>query len=750
MSRASVDVHWENLMEPIYKISQKYPGTYTNVLIDSFEKGYSNWTEGFEKEFMKRRGYDCRLWFPAMTGRIIASKDQTERFLWDLRQTIGELINENYFRYFKEKANAQGLELALEPYGMGNFDEFGAALESDIPMGEFWTREDRKVMRDSTAILASSAANLLGKSKVGAEAFTSHGRTVYTNTPKTLKAPTDRMLANGINHFIFHTYMHQPWGDEIKPGMNMGRFGFNFNRNNTWFSKGRPFIDYLTRCQLMGQSSQKVIDLLYIYGENTPASSKSTPELLPALPEGYKYHKSGYQALSLAAVNESGEIAFASGARYQAIVVTDAERMRPAMLAELSRLASAGGTIFMDLPQTSPSLENYPLADETIKRLSEKLMNRENVLPLRSYTGETLVKRGILPDFETVGNLPLVYHHGYVEDLHWYYISNVSNAPLSCSATFRMPEGPQEFWDPTTGSSHNAIIWARTADGRVNVQLDLDAGESQFILFDTSQSNPAPPPAIASIQLLAEQELPFENMIELGLVEGEPSLLSSVETKVSIHKADQRTFNKVLPGSANSLIIDRPWTVSFGKWGPTEPVKFTQLLAWNEHDDAAIKYYSGTAKYENTFRWNNRITEIPIFLDLGEVYEICEITLNGKDLGLLWTPPYKLNIAPYLKMGTNTLTLQVTSNQVNRLIGDAQHEETEVGNRAKNATNLNAVGSLIEIPKWVEANKPNPNPDRVTFSTFPHWKKDAKLYSSGLVGPVKIVTPSVTKLTDLE
>jgi hypothetical protein len=186
--------------------------------------------------------------------------------------------------------------------------------------------------------------------------------------------------------------------------------------------------------------------------------------------------------------------------------------------------------------------------------------------------------------------------------------------------------------------------------------------------------------------------------------------------------------------------IAGPWEVSFDpKWGgPGKPVIFESLADWSKWPEAGIRYYSGTATYRKSFRLADqssiRNPKSRTFLDLGRLAVIAEAKLNGKNLGILWKPPFCVDITGALKPGENSLEVTVTNLWVNRQIGDEQLPEDS--DRQLDGT---FKGSLKEWPRWLLDGKPSPT-GRYTFTTWRLWKKDDPLAESGLLGPVVLRT----------
>ncbi|MGB2754187.1 MAG: glycosyl hydrolase [Phycisphaerae bacterium] len=203
--------------------------------IDSWEIGTQNWTPRMREEFQKRRGYDPLRYLPAVTGRVVDSLEASERFLWDLRQTVSDLLVENYAGHLATLAQQHGLRLSIEAYG-GPCDDMTYAGRADEPMCEFWIHGGAF----ETCKEMASAAHTYGKRIVGAEAFTANRWERWLQHPATLKALGDRVLCEGVNRFVFHRYAMQPWLN-YRPGMTMGKWGLHYERTQTWWEQTLPW-----------------------------------------------------------------------------------------------------------------------------------------------------------------------------------------------------------------------------------------------------------------------------------------------------------------------------------------------------------------------------------------------------------------------------------------------------------------------------------------------------------------------------
>ena len=153
------------------------------------------------------------------------------------------------------------------------------------------------------------------------------------------------------------------------------------------------------------------------------------------------------------------------------------------------------------------------------------------------------------------------------------------------------------------------------------------------------------------------------------------------------------------------------------------------LRSLSEQSDPLVKYYSGTATYNTMFEFKDSGLNHHLHLDLGEVAVIARVKLNGKDCGIAWQPPYRVEINDAIKEGKNELIIEVANTWVNRLVGD---EQLHLDSKWKNWE------TLAEWPGWFKNKTERPS-GRYTFTSVRHYQKDSPLMPSGLLGPVKII-----------
>ena len=208
--------------------------------------------------------------------------------------------------------------------------------------------------------------------------------------------------------------------------------------------------------------------------------------------------------------------------------------------------------------------------------------------------------------------------------------------------------------------------------------------------------------------------------------------------EVSMSDGAKRTIAALPP---ESVTVDSPWKVSFpAGWDAPANTTFCTLGPWNEHPEAGIKYFSGTATYRNRIAADAfpRIGDGGrVMLDLGVVKNFAEVAVNGKKHPALWRPPFRVDITDAVK-GCEAIDLEIkiTNLWPNRLIGDDRLYAPDCEWVVVPRRGVKEFG-VKELPQWVKEGKPSPT-GRHTFTTWRHWSKDDDLLPSGLLGPVTI------------
>jgi len=711
---------------------------WTTVHIDSWEMGAQNWTAAFREEFLRRRGYDTLPFLPAVTGRPVKSMEVSERFLWDLRQTAQELVLENHALRLKELGRRDGFRLSIEPYDMTPCADMTLGTAADVPMGEFWLYGFNTA---HSVYEAAGIAHTGGKRVMAAEAFTSMDTEAWRAHPASMKPLGDWAFTAGINRIVFHRYQNQA-GLEARPGMTMGPYGVHWERTQTWWDMVPAYHSYLSRCQFMLRRGLPVADVCFLAAEGAPHVFRAPASALrgdPPGPAGAAFDACPPETLLAYAAVDNGRLVFPDGMSYRVLVLPERETMTPALLRKVRDLVMAGATVIGPRPRKSPSLSGYPECDAEVEGLAAEvwgdcdgdkvtehtfgrgrvIWNCERIKPGQTApekvnsTGPSapdrttwdvgapplnepeqygdyavvtavLEKMSVQPDFSS--DVPLRWTHRRDGESEIYFLANPEDRVVETLTTFRVNGQVPELWDPIDGKRRGLAQYT-IADGRTSVSLRFGPHQSFFIVFRK---------AAASTSATGEN----------------------------------------FPVPVESATLGGPWEVSFDpKWGGPEKIIFENLDDWSLKPEEGIKYYSGTAVYRKTFALPQPapVNDGRFWLDLGTVRNIAGVRLNGRDLGVVWCDPWRVDITGAVKANENHLEIRVANLWPNRLIGD-EHEPAD----AEYARG----GRLARWPDWLLKGEPRPSPGRLTFSTWRHFTKDSPLLPSGLLGPVKILSRS--------
>jgi len=640
MSKKHAAAHFDAFLG---KIIQKIPATdrrtWKVTVEDSYETGGQNFTDSLIENFKKSLGYDPLPYLPAMQGKVVGSPEMSDRFLWDLRRFIADKVAYEYVAGLREVSNKHGLHTWLENYGHwgfpGEFLQYGG--QSDEIGGEFWSEGELGNIENRAA---SSAAHIYGKKKVSAESFTAGGK-AFARYPAVMKQRGDRFFTEGINNTLLHVYIQQPYENK-RPGVNAG-FGNEFNRFNTWFYQMDLFTDYLKRCNYLLQQGNYIADVAYFIGEDAP---KMTGVQDPMLPEGYSFDYINAEVILNRLTVKNGRLVLPDGMNYRVLVLPKLETMRPAVLARIRDLIKDGAVVLGPRPVRSPSLHDFPVADEQIKKMAAELWGDidGDKIKMNKY-GNGMVLDGmnlqqaldiihVIPDFYVKGIDNILYIHRSTSEEEIYFVTNQHNREVRIMPAFRVSDMIPELWDPINGFIRALPVFTQT-ESTTFLPLQLDALQSAFVVFRKNKNS-------------------------LGAAVSDPG-----------------TSN--FPDPVSITPITSAWKVSFDTdmRGPSQPVIFNTLTDWTQHQDNNIKYYSGMAVYSNTFKKPSLHDGARLYLDLGSLTAMARLKVNGKDVGGAWTPPYQVDITDAVINGENKLEISVVNNWMNRLIGDLNLPEVE-------------------------------------------------------------------------
>jgi hypothetical protein len=708
-SSNALDNHFNNYIGKLLKkVGKRKLGVgWTMLHIDSWEMGAQNWTQNFRQEFQKRRGYDPQPFFPAYLGLIVASPELTERFLWDLRLTGQELVIENYAQHLKLLGRKYGLGLSIEPYDMNPTADLDLGAVADVPMCEFWSPGYFNTIY--SCIEGASIAHTMGRPILAAEAFTAGSQENWQQYPGLMKNQGDWAFCMGINRFVYHTFAHKPLGVNYRPGMTMGPYGVHWDRGQTWWSMAADYHRYITRCSYMLRQGVAVADILYLTPGGAPhvfqpPASALEGEGILADKRGYSFDGCSPNILIKLAQVRNGRISFPEGTTYSLLVLPNCQTMLPSVLRKIEQLVSAGATIVGSPPLKSLSLVDYPKCDRQLQQIARRLwgsLDTPSTLTQRRYgkgriywggpfskstnelyptynaTAELLSNMGVPEDFTTTG--PVRYTHRRTENHDIYFVANKSPNVIKADCTFRDGGDRPELWIPITGDMCRITQYLCSENGRTTVPMRFEPYESFFVVFPHKQAR------------------------QSGHVLPEASF------------AEPKTI----------AVVNGPWTVSFDpKWGGPEKIVFDKLEDWTQRSERGIKYYSGIATYQKSFDLLDlQSLDGDLYLDLGEVHNIARVQLNGKDLGMVWTAPWRRKITDIARTRDNHLKVEVANLWTNRLLGDQQEPDADV-------RTVQWPSGLLEGKTWPAG--------RFTFTTKKFGKTELPLLKSGLIGPVTI------------
>ena len=632
------------------------------VITDSWEAGVANWTDDMFAEFNKRRGYDMRPWMPVLTGRVVESAEASDRFLWDFRKTLGELTAEYHYDQLTAILKERGMARYSESHESGRAfigDGMDVKRNAAVPMSAMWTAQPGRssAQYDADVRESASVAHIYGQNLVAAESLTA-GSGAWTFSPETLKPTADRELAMGLNRFVIHTSVHQPVNDKI-PGLGLGPFGQWFTRHETWAELAKPWTTYLARSSYMLQQGKFVADILYYYGEdsNITALFSAKP---PDIPSGYNFDYINTDALKNRLAVTNGQITTATGMSYRVLALdANSQHMPLAVLRKIRDLVTAGAVVVGPKPIDSPSQADDQAEFRTIADQLWGPGTGKGKVYGSGTIGEALGALRTQPDFEYTKpqqDTSLFFVHRKLADGEIYWVSNTNHRVETLEATFRVQGKAAELWHADTGVTEPASY--RIDNGCTTVPLRLEPNDAVFVVFRRAAARPS------------------------------RTLPQRVETSLTT--------------------VAGPWEVAFqANRGAPAQIGLNTLSSWSESSDAGVKYFSGTGTYVKTIEapadWFK--TGAKLWLDLGDVKNLAEVSVNGKPLGILWKTPFRVDVTSALKPGANSLEIKVTNLWVNRLIGDQQPDAAK----------------------------------KYTYTAQQFYRADSPLLPSGLLGPVQIV-----------
>lgn len=692
------------------------PNALQYIEIDSYEMGGQNWTNNLDSIFMAKKGYDLIEFLPLVAGRFMESAETSEAVLSDYRAVISNLMTENYFACFTELCNEAGLKSYIEPYGFGPLNDLDIGGNTDLPMGEFWM--NRPITQTASAV---SAAHIYGKKVISAESFTSNPKINWKGNPAMAKTSGDLAWTYGINEFMFHRFAHQA-NIYAEPGMTMNRWGFHFDRTQTWWKNaGADWFKYIARGSYLLRQGKPVSDLLVYIGEGTPNGSYHRSELKSKLPKTINFDNVNTDVLVNRLKIKDRELTLPEGTSYKILLLKNSKVVSLPTLKRIYQIAKSGIPVYGDVPKI---LAGYNNTKKDKKEFSEIQKQVASFIQSVEDWNAILSNHNIFPDLKVNNVEAIDYAHRQTdnEDIYFFYNQDTIGVK-SFDISFRVKNKIPELWNPMTGKIIKKADFVNQGDV-TRTAIKLEKGESVFVVFredatDTESVKKSNPNINYSFSKA-----------------GQIHACISKNGKYDIPLSSGKNWEINITDIPKPFKIDGNWKVIFNKEnGYGGIVNFDELIDWKDHPKDSIKYYSGTATYQKTITLPEELVgeDINAILDLGKVYITAEVIINNKNIGISWMPPHQLSIGKYLKAGENTLEIQLTNQWSNRLIGEERFPPNDGGYKLgpHRATDLT-------MPEWYVNNEPRPAGKRTTFTTAPFYKKDSPLMASGLIGPVEI------------
>lgn len=720
---------------------------------DSWEVGNPEWTGKFRDEFIKRRGYDPSPWLVSYKSKqIVGNKGLTERFNNDMYLTQTDLFADNFFTHLSEKADSLKMEFMTEPY-VAPFDPIRMAGRVQVPMCEFWVSTEMM----HTARWASSAANTYGRKKVAAEAFTGRWNDGnWTMDPYAIKRVGDLAFCNGVNKMILHGTALQPWGDELKPGMNMFFWGTMFVPGQTWWAPGRAWVNYISRCQYMLSQGKNVADVVGLMP--TLNWKKAMPM---GLHKKYNYDLVSEELFIKEMDYDNGFFHLPSGARYRILMLPKTDgKLAPEIIEKLIVLVKKGGTVVCeDKPAHSTGLTNYPQVDTVVQRLAGELwgnMDGRTVVENKLGKGRLLWLNSIwLDEFDperkyflatrTKGRefwaesaLTTRWSADFMKVLHSFDVPDVEILKAGGTA---MAWGGKPETIVGRREGEDAIAWTHRRDGNTDIYFlsnQVDTDYNAALAFRIKDKIPYLWDAVTGRSHPIKNWKADGNRITLTIP------FSTFGSAFVVFKPQGASFipdGQQMPERIRQVIpVNAKWQVSFPPKSGAPAKAVLSAGSWSDRQEFGIKHFSGTATYSTHANISARELRSGILLDLGVVRNLVEIIVNHRVVDTLWCPPFRTDITKYLTPGKNLIELKITNTWWNRMVGDEQLPEDLVWSaRQAYAGNDYRGYELMEFPAWVWTGGQRPSKDRISFTPWKFVEKDSKLEPSGLIGPVKLL-----------
>lgn len=632
---------------------------------DSYEVYGANWTPNLPEEFKARRGYDLMPMVSVLNKKDSLRTDADKRIVSDYRETLGELLLENFTTQWTDWAHKHGSITRNQAHGSpANLIDVYAAV--DIPECEGFGLSDfgikglrkdegytKKNFSDISMLkYASSGAHISGKKYTSSETFTwltEHFRTSLSQC----KPDLDLMFLSGVNHVFFHGSCYSP-KDAEWPGWRFYA-SVDMSPNNNWWTAMPAFSQYIERCQSFlqwGEPDNDVLvylpyyDMIYDQPETVAlfdihSMERRAPKFISTvqsiIKDGYDVDYVSDKYIQGATVQDGNIILAKSKTHYATIVVPDVQFMPLSTLKALVDIVNKGGQVMFvrSFPQSVPG---YGKAKEQkeFKSLLKQLQRAVtfagdrsamhvygnaggSVITSHDFSAGLTYTKARRENMRNIQGLSCIRRVN--EDGYHYFVSNLQGKDIDTNIPLGVRFANAVFYNPMNGKITRAAV---NSQGTVRVQLK--SGESIIIRTFNGDIN--------------------------------DSNLSNIPN---------HTYYNALEYRAVKL---EKWTLSFKDAAPTPITKtwdITGPKSWTELGDSVLNATMATGVYKTVFNLPKLAPNAAFILDLGDVRESAHLIINGKDAGHLFSVPFRMDVTPYLVEGQNTLEVEVSNLPANRI-----------------------------------------------------------------------------------
>lgn len=618
---------------------------------DSYEVYGANWTDSFLTEFKNIKGYKLEDYLLHFTGKSL-DKDKEARVKSDYREIVNHILLKNFLNPFKQFAYKYGAISRNQAHGSpGNLIDLYASTDiaeietfgsSKFEIPDLRRDRSNKKKIDPDPLMfkfASSATNISGKKYTSSETFTwltDHFRTSLSQT----KPEVEQLFLAGVNHVFYHGTTYSP-KEAPYPGW-LFYAAVNFTTSNSFWSHLPGLNEYITRVQSILQSSKANNEILVYWpiydlwhDTNAPFKQLGVHHIhewlhptnfyktsLQLQKKGYSFDFITDNMISKADVSQNQIVTSPNSNPYKVILVPASHYFSEETLQNLLDLANKGATvIFESFPKDVPGLSNLTkrrtLLHKLIAGLKVEKNKSDQFIPLgkgkiylSSEVNKTLEKEQIFA--EQLVQSGLKFTRRTMGNDSYYYLVNHTKNEIDDHLKFRVAGKHYSLLDPQTGKSFKL----RNENGKIRVKMA--PGTAWIILVSNTN----------------KVENPYRYTDRM-------------------HK---------------ELVFSNPWKVTFLDGGPELPKPRTldHLSFWTAWDDDIANKFSGTAAYETNI--NLKLNKNYWYqLHLGKVAESARVLINDKEVGLVWSYPFKIDIGDYLIEGNNKIRIEVSNLMANRI-----------------------------------------------------------------------------------